>query len=145
MTFLYVITIVIAFTLIIVIHELGHFIAGKLFNFRIEVFSIGMGKRMWGITRGETDYRISMIPVGGFVAFGGISDTEGPAETGDPRDMPNRPVWQRMIVIFAGPLMNLVSGLILAVIIFAIGAQFTSAQIGAVNPASPAAVAGIKV
>ena len=66
---------IVAFVLVlgamIVIHEFGHFIVAKLFGIRVDVFSIGFGKRLWGFRRGDTDYRVSLIPLGGYVKMAG--------------------------------------------------------------------------
>ncbi len=145
MTLLYVLIVFLAFSLIIVIHEFGHFVAGKLFGVRVEVFSIGMGKRLFGVKIGDTDYRVSAFPIGGYVAFAGISDTEGVKATGAPDEFPSKPAWQRIVIALAGPAMNLLSGFVLAVALFGWGVRFTSPVVGGVLPGSPAEEAGLRV
>src|SRR6202012_3503838 len=80
----------------ILVHELGHFWAGKFFDVKIEVFSFGFGPRLFGVQRGETDFRLSAILFGGYVKFGG--DQPGEIGAADPRGLLNKPRWQRLIV-----------------------------------------------
>src|SRR5512144_39588 len=79
------------------IHELGHFWAARYFNVRVEAFSFGFGLRLFGFRRGETDYRFSLIPFGGYVKMAGEqpSDEAGAA---DPRSFLKKPRWQRLII-----------------------------------------------
>lgn len=90
----------------IVIHELGHYWAARFFDVRIEAFSFGFGPRLFGVKRGETDWKVCAIPMGGYVKMHG----ELPGEEGsdDPRSFLNKPRWQRMIIAFAGPFMNII-------------------------------------
>ena len=88
----------------ILIHEFGHFAAAKFFKVRVEVFSIGFGKRLLGFRKGETDYRISAIPLGGYVKMSGENPMD--ERTGDPGEFLSHPRWQRFIVALAGPAMN---------------------------------------
>ena len=94
-----------ALGVIIFIHELGHLLLAKLFDTRVKTFSLGFGKRLFGFERGETDYRVSLIPLGGYVALGGENPEEA---TGDPREFLSKPRWQRIVVYLAGPAMNVV-------------------------------------
>src|SRR5271170_3099979 len=91
---------------VILVHEWGHFIAGKLFGIRVVVFSIGYGPRLWGWKRGDTDYRISALPLGGYVRLAGDNPIE--ERTGAPDEFLSRPRWQRVLIYCAGPFMNLV-------------------------------------
>src|SRR4026208_2026045 len=88
--------------IIIVIHELGHFLVAKFFKVRVETFSVGFGPRLIGFRRGETDYRISALPLGGYVKMSG--ENPGDQITGDPREFLSKPKWQRFLVASAGPL-----------------------------------------
>src|SRR6266536_6511402 len=90
----------------ILIHEFGHYAAAKFFKVRVEVFSLGFGKRLFGFRRGETDYRISAIPLGGYVKMSGENPMD--EHTGDPGEFLSHPRWQRFIVALAGPAMNIV-------------------------------------
>jgi regulator of sigma E protease len=91
--------------ILVLIHELGHFIVAKYFGVRVEVFSIGFGKRLIGWRKGDTDYRISALPLGGYVKMSGENPME--ARTGDPAEFLSHPRWQRFIIAAAGPAMNI--------------------------------------
>src|SRR5438270_11499484 len=91
-------------SLLVFIHEFGHYAAAKLCGVRVEVFSIGFGKRLLGFKRGETDYRLSVLPLGGYVKMSGENPFE--ASTGDPGEFMSHPRWQRFIIAIAGPFMN---------------------------------------
>ncbi len=101
---------------VILVHEWGHFIAGKLFGIRVVVFSIGYGPRLWGWKRGDTDYRISALPLGGYVRLAGDNPIE--ERTGAPDEFLSRPRWQRVLVYLAGPTMNVVLALAIFIGLF---------------------------
>ncbi|MCU1260388.1 MAG: putative rane-associated zinc metalloprotease [Bryobacterales bacterium] len=130
----------------ILVHELGHFWAARFFDVRVDVFSFGFGTRLLGFRRGETDYRISAIPFGGYVKMAGEQPGEDVSD--DPRAFVNKPRWQRMIVAFAGPLMNVA----LSIAILAGLAMFNHQKvvqegpsvIGHIELNSPAAKAGVE-
>ena len=94
------------FGLIIMIHELGHFIAAKLFRVRVNEFSLGMGPSLFCRTVGETEYRLRLLPIGGFVAMEGENENSD-----DLGAFCNHPAWQRLIILVAGASMNLLLGL----------------------------------
>src|SRR3989304_5987718 len=73
-----VLAVVVVLGVMILIHELGHFLAAKYFGIRVEVFSFGFGKRLWGFKKGETDYRVSLLPLGGYVKMAGENPDEAP-------------------------------------------------------------------
>src|SRR6266513_454096 len=89
----------------ILIHECGHYAAAKLFKVRVEVFSIGFGKRLFGFRRGDTDYRIAAIPLGGYVKMSGENPMD--ERTGDPAAFMSHPRWHRFLIAIAGPSMNI--------------------------------------
>ncbi len=89
----------------VLLHEWGHFIAAKLCGVRVEVFSIGLGPRIWGVKRGDTDYRVSAFPLGGYVRMAG--DNPVAERTGEPYEFLSRPRWQRFLIAVAGPAMNI--------------------------------------
>lgn len=134
-------------------HELGHFLAAKACGIYCERFSLGMPPRLFGFKFGETDYCIGLLPIGGYVKMAGqedvpLSDEERKTQYGNVpphRWFMNKPVWQRVIVIFAGPFMNVVLAVLLFAILFGFGAQMPESKhdrrIGQVEPASPAATA----
>ena len=100
----------------VTLHEFGHFIVAKLFKIRVETFSFGFGPRLFGFKRGHTDYRISLIPLGGYVKLGG-DESNAPIEGEGATDIPEcerfdlRPRWQRILVAVAGPVMNILTAL----------------------------------
>jgi len=100
----------------VLVHEWGHFIVARLFGVRVDVFSIGFGPRLTGWRRGPTDYRISALPVGGYVKMAGDSPEED--RTGAPDEFLSKPRWQRAFVIVAGPAMNVISACVIFFFIF---------------------------
>ncbi|MBV9086483.1 MAG: RIP metalloprotease RseP [Acidobacteriaceae bacterium] len=96
--------VVVVLGFLVLIHEFGHYAMAKLFKVRVEVFSIGFGKRLIGFTKGETDYRISALPFGGYVRMTGENPLE--VRSDDPAAFMNHPRWQRFIIAIAGPFMN---------------------------------------
>ncbi|MDE3104273.1 MAG: RIP metalloprotease RseP [Acidobacteriota bacterium] len=95
--------------IMVLVHEFGHFAVAKLCGIRVEVFSIGFGKRLFGFRRGDTDYRLSILPFGGYVKMAG--DNPGEAPTGDPGEFNAHPRWQRIAVALAGPVANFILAL----------------------------------
>ena len=114
----YIFYFILTLGILVLVHELGHFLAAKLFKMRVERFSIGFPPRAFGKQIGETDYCISWIPIGGYVKIAGMIDesfdTEFLGKPPEPWEFRSKPIWQRMIVISAGVIMNL----LLAVLIF---------------------------
>lgn len=111
--------------IMVLVHEFGHFAMAKIFGVRVEVFSIGFGKRLFGFKRGDTDYRVSLVPLGGYVKMSGevagdglpVANTATLGELGvntpDPGDFTNHPRWQRIIIGLAGPFSNFVLAFVL--------------------------------
>src|ERR1043166_9190945 len=129
------------------IHELGHFWAARYFDVKVEAFSFGFGKRLFGWRRGETDYRFSLIPLGGYVKMAGEQATDENLD--DPRGFMAKPRWQRLIIAFAGPFMNVVLAISVLTALYMVKYQKISdadleAVIGHVMPDSPAAKAGLQ-
>jgi regulator of sigma E protease len=91
---------------LVLVHEWGHFIVAKLCGVRVDVFSIGFGKRLWGVKRGDTDYRVSALPLGGYVRMAGDNPVE--ERTGAPYEFLSRPRWQRFLIAIAGPATNII-------------------------------------
>lgn len=141
-------------SLIIFLHELGHFLAAKLCNVYVRTFSIGFGPA-WPFCQfklGETNYKLGMIPLGGFVAMAGEStgetDPDAPKDDvdddTDPRSFKNRPVWQRMIIISAGVVMNVILAGICFAIAYSAGVKEMPPVLQMVEPGSAAWQAGLK-
>jgi regulator of sigma E protease len=137
---------------IIFVHEFGHFITAKAFGMRVFIFSFGFGKRLIGFKRGDTDYRISLIPLGGYVKLEGEPDdriSEDVNTLGDGKDFTVRPSWQRFLVYLAGPTMNAVLTIAAFTGLFWQGSEVDAAAydrpvIGMVDPGSTAEAAGLK-
>src|SRR5277367_2529333 len=99
----YIMGIVLGF--MILLHEFGHYAVAKLLGVRVEQFAIGFGKRLFGFHKGETDYRINILPLGGYVKMSGENPMDD--RTGDPGEFLSHPRWQRFIIAIAGPAMNI--------------------------------------
>ncbi|HEX6906946.1 MAG TPA: RIP metalloprotease RseP [Terriglobales bacterium] len=131
----------------ILIHEFGHYITAKMFGVRVEVFSIGFGTRLLGWRKGDTDYRISAIPLGGYVRMSGENPME--PRTGDPGEFLSHPRWQRFIIAIAGPFMNIFLAIALLTGVYMVSFSRPiwankPALVGYVIKDSPAAKAGIQ-
>ena len=101
-----VLSVIFVFGTVVIIHELGHFAVAKLLKIRVEAFAVGFGPRLFGFRKGETDYKVCAIPLGGYVKMKG----ENPGEdlTGGIEEFLSRPKWQRFLVAIMGPVMNIV-------------------------------------
>src|ERR671921_195775 len=99
----------------VILHEFGHFIVAKLLGIRVETFSVGFGKRLWGRRWGTTDYRLSLIPLGGYVKLGGDESNAG-IEEGSEEEIPARerfdlrPRWQKFLVGHASAVRTFITG-----------------------------------
>jgi regulator of sigma E protease len=100
----------------ILVHEFGHFALAKLLGVRVEQFAIGFGKRIVGFRKGETDYRINLLPLGGYVKMAGENPSE--SRTGDPGEFMSHPRWHRFLIAIAGPAMNIVLAVVLLTIVY---------------------------
>jgi regulator of sigma E protease len=135
----------------VVLHEFGHFIVAKLFKIRVETFSVGFGPRLFGRRWGHTDYRVSAIPLGGYVKLGG-DESNAPLEGAGAQDIPAeeqynlRPRWQRVLVAVAGPVMNIITAMAIPIgAAFMYGVPATPAPVVYyVNENSAAAQAGLQ-
>jgi regulator of sigma E protease len=137
--------------LIVILHELGHFVMAKLFGVRVEAFSFGFGPRLFGFKYGETDYKVCLLPLGGFVKMTGETLTEESADeiASDPEAFTSKPRWQRMLIGLAGPVVNFLLALVLMFIYYACFNEVPSVTVKNtavewVTPGSPAADAGIQ-
>lgn len=134
MTAVSIIVTILVFCLIILLHELGHFVAAKACGIYVKEFAFGMGPAVFRKKGKETEYVIRAFPIGGFCSFEEDFDYDGSSiETEDPnpRAFNRKPVWQRMIVILAGPLMNLILGYIVVVISLCASSALASTTIAA--------------
>jgi regulator of sigma E protease len=133
--------------IMILVHEFGHYAAAKAFGVRVEVFSIGFGKRLIGFRRGVTDYRISALPLGGYVKMAGENPLE--SRTGAPDEFMSHPRWQRFVIAVAGPVMNILLAIVLLTGVYMVHydrPEYLDRQavVGWVMDNSPAARAGIE-
>jgi regulator of sigma E protease len=137
-------------SVLVVLHEFGHFAVAKAFGFPVEVFSVGFGKRLFGRKWKGTDYRVSAIPLGGYVRVIGLGPDESTLAEGTSTEAP--PVgkrWQRALILLAGPLMNILLALVLHTAVFAIGVRVPAYELEApvvkvVEEKSPGAEAGFR-
>lgn len=139
----------IVFGVLVFVHEFGHFFMAKLVKVRVEVFSWGYGKRIFGIKRGETDYRVSLIPMGGYVKFSGEESFDEPEKL-DSRDFMAKKRWERFLVLAMGSLMNIVLAIVLMAFINIVGVNVPEYQdqtpvIGYIEPGSPAEKSNLRI
>ena len=120
----------------ILIHEFGHYAVAKLLKVRVEVFSIGFGKRLLGFRKGDTDYRISAIPLGGYVKMSGENPMD--ERTGDPAEFMSHSRWHRFLIAIAGPSMNILLAIFLLTVVYMVHYEYP------VFLDKPAVIEGIK-
>ena len=142
-----IIAVAIGLGVMVLVHEWGHFVIARLFGVRVEVFSIGFGTRLFGFKRGPTDYRLSALPLGGYVRMAG----DNPAEErrGDPDEFLSKPRWQRVLIALAGPTTNFLMAVLLTAALFMHGGEQPSyadkpVVVAGVVKDSPAQKAGIQ-
>jgi regulator of sigma E protease len=131
----------------ILIHEFGHYAVAKLLGVRVEQFAIGFGKRLVGFRKGETDYRINAIPLGGYVKMSGENPMD--QHTDDPREFLNHSRWHRFLIAIAGPAMNILLAIFLLTVVYMVHYEYPvyldkPAVIDGVRKNSPAAQAGLQ-
>ncbi len=141
------VVVIIVLGVMVFVHEAGHFLAAKGFGVRVLTFSLGFGKRLFGFERGGTDYRVSILPLGGYVKMAGDDPTA--LLTGDPGEFLARPRWQRFVIILMGPMMNFVLAVVVLAGLYMFHFQKPAYEdqpvvIGAVDPGSAAAEAGLQ-
>ncbi len=133
--------------IMVLVHEFGHFAVAKLCGVRVEAFAIGFGKRLFGFVHNGTDYRLNLIPLGGYVKMTG--ETPGEEGTNDPAEFQNHPRWQRTLIALAGPVANFILsfGLMLGVFMMhnEIAAYMTLPAVADyITPGSPIAKTGMQ-
>ena len=114
MKLVYILAAVLIFGVLIAVHELGHFLAAKLCGVRVNEFSIGMGPLIWHKQKGETEYSLRALPVGGFCAMEGEDE-----DTGDERSFVRQGFWKKALILVAGSLMNFLTGVVILLGLYA--------------------------
>ena len=137
---------VVGLGLLIAAHEAGHLALARMMGMRVETFSLGFGPRIWGFRHGETDYRLSALPLGGYCKIAGFTpDDPAAQDPSDPGSYMNKPAWRRFLVIAAGPGVNyLVAFLIIAALYASHGFLDLTTTRVEVIPGGPAAAAGLQ-
>lgn len=129
---------------LIFFHELGHFLAARFFGVHVEVFSIGFGTKVFSKTIGKTQYRLSLIPLGGYVQMKGQDDRDSSKQSFDSDSYTIKKPWQRIIILFAGPFANFLLAFLLYISMGTLGVTKLSPEIGKISENSPALEAGIQ-
>ncbi len=129
--------------ILIFVHELGHFLVARFCRVKILTFALGFGPTLFSHTRGDTEYALKAIPLGGYVKMFGEEQDEDLSEEDRAQTFSGKSVWQRMAIVFAGPLFNILTALVIFCGVFAWGVPMLDARIGEVVADSPAQVAGI--
>src|SRR6185312_11233336 len=135
---------------VVIIHEGGHYLGARLYNFRILEYFIGFGPRLWSFRRGEIEYGVKAIPAGGYVKIAGMNPFENDVPEGDePRAYGAKPIHQRIVVILAGPLSHFLVAWLIFAAVFMFSANWNVPGIVGVTQTmdgkpSPASVAGIQ-
>lgn len=136
---LYILIAILMFGILIALHEFGHFAAAKLCGVKVNEFSIGMGPQLLHTTKGETDYSLRLLPIGGFCAMEG--EEEG--ASADPRAFPNRPWWQRLIILLGGVFMNFLTGFLIILCLYSANDAFFEPVVTDFQPGSQAQEQGM--
>src|ERR1700674_2751620 len=134
--FISLIAVVVILGFMILIHEFGHYAVAKWLGVRVEVFSIGFGKRLIGFRKGETDYRIAAIPLGGYVKMSGENPMD--ERTDDPGEFLNHSRWHRFLIAIAGPVMNILLAIFLLTSVYMVHYEYP------VFMDKPAVIEGVK-
>jgi regulator of sigma E protease len=129
---------------LVTVHELGHFLVAKACNVKVLKFSIGFGPRIFGFTKGETEYRVAWLPLGGYVKMAGQEpdDEVAPEDVG--RSFQAQTWWKRALIVVAGPAFNLLFPIIAFFFVYVGSTQVIAPRVGWLEPELPAARAGIK-
>jgi regulator of sigma E protease len=140
---IYFLSFIVVLGILIFVHEFGHFIVARKLGVGVTKFSFGFGPKLFGVRRGETEYLVSAVPLGGYVKLVGESDAEEVPPEQRERSFSNKPVWVKMAVVAAGPIGNLVFAVLVFWVVFLGGVPSLTTRIGDVVADTPAARAGI--
>jgi regulator of sigma E protease len=144
-TALAIVAAVLAVSLLVVVHEAGHMLAARRFGMRVDRFSVGFGPVVASFRRGETEYAVSALPLGGYVRIAGMAAGED-VSPDDPHAYANQAAWRRFLVILAGPAMNYVAAVVIGALLLAtvgLRAPDPAPRVGTLVPGMPAAQAGL--
>ena len=135
----------IVLSVLVLVHEFGHFIAAKRIGIRVEKFSFGFGPKLFSVKTGDSDteYLISAIPLGGYIKMAG--DEPGESLTGKSFEFLSRSVWERFLVIFAGPLLNYILAFLIFSVIFMFGSPTLTTEVGSLLKDYPAQMSGLSL
>lgn len=137
-TLLTIVIFIIVFSIIVIFHELGHFWLAKANGIQVNEFSLGLGPTIWGFKKGETKYSIKALPFGGACMMEGEDD-----DSDNPRAFPNKNVWQRISVVFAGPFFNFIMAFVVIYILLCING-YVKPVLSGIEPGYPAEAAGLQ-
>ena len=145
-----IIAFIVVIGVLVVIHEAGHFGMARLLGAPVEVFSVGFGRRLWGFERGGTDYRISLVPLGGYVRIPGLGPDESDVVGEGPVEIDLLPRWKRALILLAGPLTNIVAAVFFVGFAYMLGVETPAYRseppvVGWIDPGSPAAEVDLQV
>jgi regulator of sigma E protease len=141
---IYFLSFIVVLGVLIFVHEFGHFIVARKLGVGVTKFSFGFGPKLFGVQRGETEYLVSAIPLGGYVKLVGESETEEIPPDQRERSFSHKPVWVKMAVVAAGPIGNLLFAVLVFWFVFLGGVPSLTTQIGDVVAGAPAARAGMQ-
>jgi len=138
-----IVTFILVLAVLIFVHELGHFLVARWCKVKVLTFALGFGPTLFSRQWGETEYALKAVPLGGYVRmFGEEDDTDRPAVDRS-RSFSNKSVWQRMAIVAAGPLFNLLTAALIFCGVFMWGVPTLTSQVGTIKEGSPAALAGL--
>ncbi|MGA9755906.1 MAG: RIP metalloprotease RseP [Desulfobaccales bacterium] len=136
---------IIVLGVLVFVHELGHFLMAKLFGVRVDAFSLGFPPKLLHKKIGDTDYRLSVVPLGGYVKLFGENPKDEVPPALEPVSFSHHPLWHRFIIVMAGPAFNLLFAVLALYLVFALsGVPYLGTTIGGVKEGSPAAQAGLE-
>ena len=135
---------------LVVIHEAGHFGMARFLGAPVEVFSVGFGRRLWGFERGGTDYRISLVPLGGYVRIPGLGPDESDVVGDGAEEIELLPRWKRALILLAGPVTNIIAAVFFIGVAYMMGVETPAFRdeppvVGWIDPGSPAADVDLEV
>lgn len=139
-----IVSVVILLGVLIFVHELGHFLLAKSLGVGVLKFSLGFGPKLIGRKVGETEYMISLVPLGGYVKLLGESDTDDVLPQDERRSFVKQHVLKKIAIVVAGPLFNFLFAILSFAVIFMVGVPSLTTDIGSIQPGSPAEVAGVR-